>query len=255
MWDQDGMWRPQDYSLHNTYHQISSRSTEDQKIQYIDNLFNTILERAHSRANFSDLRAEIVDHYISELGDDFEIEDGLQFRQKVYDYHKKFGGPGRIVKLGTSFLKTRRRLIQRQFFKWFIEFWYVHLMFIPIAIVIVKYISMMAFSLSILVWIILTCSYEGIKYYRDRHIRKQIKAGDSSINFFYQYKLEIFSSLYLALNILSNIDQISAFSMSPLLHTAIVLWMYICTWAYYYHLNICQKRIAPLLDHYKAQMI
>ena len=255
MWDQDGMWRPQDYSLHNTYYQISSRPTEEQKIQYIDNLFNTILERSHSGANFSDLRAEIVDHYVSELGEDFHVQDGHLFQQKVYDYHKKFGGPYRIKEIADRYSKAKKKLIQRQFFKWFLEYWYVHLAFLPIALMIYKVVPIQVVVSFLIVMVLIVCIYEGLKFYKDRHLRKQIRTGDSSVNFFYQHKLEVFSSLYLVLSLWNINNDIGQNMADHILHLAIPILMYVNAWVYYYHLNNCQKRIAPLLDHYKAQMI
>lgn len=252
MWDREGIWRPEDYSLHNTYHRISNRPTEVEKVQYIDNLCNTILERSKSKANFSDLRAEIVDHYVSELGDDFIIDDGISYRQKVHDYHKAFGGHCRIKEIADNFYKTKHQLVVRQFRKWFMEYWPVHLAVIPFAYLVYVSLAIEPFLIALVLMVLSICVYEGVKYHRDRKIRSQVRNGDSSINFFFRFKLELFSLIWVPLYSL-NIGPDSRFFW--LNYMFILAGLYLIPWLYYYHLNICKKRIAPLLDHYKAQMI
>lgn len=253
MWTKTGQWRPQDYSLHYTHNNISARPTDEEKINFIDNLFNTILERSKSKGNFSDLRAEIVDHYVTELGDDFHVERGDLFRQKVYEYHEVFGGSERIHQIAKNFYRTKQRMIKWQFLKWFARYWMVHLAFIPFAFMI--YLNTQAnhvFAAAIVLMFSIAI-YEVIKVYSSEDIIKQSRTGDSSVNFFYQYKNElctgIFGPIYLY-----NIDH-NVTTAESLVIFLTILFIYIQGWIYYYHLNICQRRVAPLLDQYKTQLI
>ena len=188
MWTKTGQWRPQDYSLHYTYNNISERPTEEEKINFIDNLFNTILERSRSKGNYSDLRAEIVDHYVSELGENFYVERGALFRQKVHEYHEAFGGYQRINKIASHFYATKQRLINKQFHRCFLRHWPVHLSFLPIAYVAYLNFTPLQIGVAIAVVLLVFCAVEGVKYIRDRKIIKQMKSGASQVNMFYEFK-------------------------------------------------------------------
>ena len=117
MWDEDGMWRPQIIDRR----EISAQPTDEEKIQFIDDLLNTTLKLSNSRANYSDLRMELVDHYIAELGENFSIIDGEVFKKRVYDYHKKFGGSKRISQIANNFSHAKHQLINKQFRLWFMK--------------------------------------------------------------------------------------------------------------------------------------
>jgi hypothetical protein len=253
MWSKTGQWRPQDYSLHYTYSQIGDRPKEQEKINFINNLFNTILERSHSKGNFSDVRAELVDHYVSALGDDFYIESGSQFRQKVHGYRDTFGGHDRIIKIAKNYYKTKQRLVRWQFFKWFACNWMVHLAISPILFLIYLNIVPFHFIISQAALMFLVAIYEGIKLHRDRDIVKQSRSGDSSVSFFYQYKAELTSFIFAPIYFYNLGSEPTAADMS--LYGLIIVFFYTQLWAYYYHLNVCHRLVAPLLQNYKSQLV
>ena len=255
MWDEDGMWRPQDKSLQYTYSQIGDRPTEQERINYIDNLFNATLKRYRRLENFSDLRAELVDHYVSELGDDFHTEKGPLFLQKVLAYHEKFGGSNRIIEMAVGFYKTRRRLMRRQFKKWFLQYSPVHLVFLPL----IYAMCMMAHKVHVYIGVgVIAVSiiiFELVKYYhRDRNVIPQIKSGESSVNFFYQFKYNGYMMLYCLFSF-HFVLGIEGSTLRLFLNIGTILILYLYAWMYYYHLNICQRRVAPLLEQYRSQLI
>ena len=253
MWDNKGNWRPQDYSLHYTYNQISERPTDEEKINFIDNLFNTVLERSHSKGNFSDVRTELVDHYVSALGDDFRIESGSQFRQKVHEYHGTFGGHDRIIKIAKNFYKTKQRLVKWQFFKWFASNWMVHLALSPILILIYLNIDDFQLMITQVALMFVVAIYEGVKVHRARGIIKQSRSGDSSVNFFYQYKNELMSFIFAPIYFYNISGEPTA--AETVTYGLMIIFFYLHFWVYYYHLNVCQRRVAPLLEQYKSQLI
>ncbi len=253
MWSKTGQWRPQDYSLHYSYNNISARPTEEEKVNFIDNLFNTILERSHSKANFSDMRAELVDHYVTELGDDFAIVSGPQFRQKVYKYHETFGGSQRIYEIANNFYKTKQNLIFRQFLKRFVRNWVVHLALSPLLFLVWYLINPAYLELGFTMLLIGVILYEGVKVYFNRDTIAEFRTGDSSVNFFYEYKYQLFAGLYLPYNMLMSGP--STDSAPDLMYGALIVMIYILMWSYYYHLNVCQRLIAPLIEEYKTQLI
>ena len=252
MWTKTGQWRPNDYSLHYSYDKISRRPTDEEKINFIDNLFNTILERSHSKANYSDLRAEIVDHYVDGLDDDFHVEGGALFRQKVYEYHEAFGGYDRILKIAKNFYRTKQRLVKWQFFKWFGSHWMIHLAISPILFLIYLNIDLYHFLISQVALFFLIGIYEGVKLQRDREIVKQSRSGDSSVNYFYQYKGELASLIFAPIYVyLLGGEAVAETSIDGL----IIVLSYVQLWAYYYHLNVCHQRVTALLEQYKSQLI
>ena len=210
------------------------------------------MERANSKGNFSDLRAELVDHYVNELGDHMSIESGTLFRQKVIEYHDKFGGPKKITEIANNFFKTKNRLIKGQFGKWLLEYWPVHLALSPLVFYTFISVDFNVLLISLIAMITLICCYEGFKYLRNRRIRAQIKNGDSAINFFFLMKLEIFSLAFLPMHFL-NIDESGIFTWIN--YFIVLSGLYFIPWLYYYHINVCRKRIEPLLQHYKMQLI
>jgi len=248
MWDYDGMWRPEITDRR----EISARPTDEEKIQFIDDLFNTILKRSNSRANYSDLRMELVDHYVAELGEDFSISDGEIFKKRVYDYHEKFGGPKRISQIATNFSKTKHQLINKQFRLWFMKYWPLHLLFMPLGFMISYSVDVKAQTIVMLILVMAVVIVEGYKYYQARHLRSHIKEADSAINFFYQYKIQVLLLLTLPFNFLSVLDLFDAKWLCALIFP---FAYYICGWAYYYHLNVCKRRIAPLLEEYRTQLL
>jgi len=247
MRDEDGMCRPQAERS-----DISTQPSDEEKIQFIDNLFNTILKRSISRANFSDLRMELVDHYVAELGDDFFISDREEFEQRVYGYHQKFGGPKRISKIADNFFQAKHQLINKQFRSWMLRYWPIHLLIIPIAIILSYSVDVMTQTCVMLITTIAVVIVEGYKYHQDRDLRRRFKQGHSSVNFFYQYKLQVLLMLTLPFNFLSILDLVDAKWLCAFIFPFVY---YICGCGYYYHLKVCQRRIAPLLEQYKAQLI
>ena len=248
MWDVDGMWRPEITDRR----EISAQPTDEEKIQFIEDLFNTILKLSNSRANYSDLRMELVDHYVAELGEDFSITDGEVFKKRVYDYHEKFGGPKRISQVTKNFYKNKQKLIQLQFRRWYMEYWPIHLLFIPIGFMISYSVDVKAQTVVMLILVMVLVIVEGYKYYRDRHLRRRIQEGHSTINFFYQYKLQFLLLLTLPFNFLGVLDLVEAKWLCALIFPFVY---YICGWGYYYHINVCQRRVAPLLEEYRSQLL
>ena len=254
MWSKTGQCRPQDYSLHYTYNNISERPTEEEKINYIDNLLNTILERSHSKGNFSDLRAELVDHYVSELGEAFHIESGSQFHLKLHEYHGTFGGHERVMNIAKNFYKNKQRLVKWQFLKWFTSHWMVHMAMAPVLVSLLYFTSPFVTIMATLVIVVSIGIFEGVKIYLNRDIIKQSRTGDSSVNFFYQYKNELSTGI-LAPIYFYQLSPDGMSSVDLIFQGLAILFIYIQIWIYYYHLNICQRRIAPLLNQYKSQLI
>lgn len=252
MWDEQGMWRPIRYDRPDDIMLKSDYKTQKEKVQFIDDLFNAILQKSASRANYSDLRSELVDHYIEELGEDFERTMGAQFVDCVYDYHDRFGGPRRIIKIADHFYKTKHELINRQFWTWFRQYWGAHLLFIPIGYLIGSSIDLRTQIIFMLIAVLGVVVNEGDRYYRDRQLRSSTKGGESSISFFYQYKLQIILLLIFPFNFLSVFELIDA---KWLCAYVFPFMYYLCGWGYYYHLKVCQRRVAPLLEEYRSQVI
>ncbi len=252
MWSKTGQWRPQDYSLHYSYNNISARPTEEEKVNFIDNLLNTILERSNSKGNYSDLRTEIVDHYVTELGDNFNVERGYLFREKVHEFHDSFGGHKRINQIATNFYATKNKLIVKQFHRWVLSFWPAHLAFLPIAYAAYTYYTNVEIGIALIILVLIFGIIEGVKYVRDRKAISQMKSGASAINLFYQYKMLLPWMLYYAYELTNPIRDTSFYWP---LNVIILIMIYYLSWAYYYHLKVCQRRIAPLLDEYRSQVI
>ena len=103
-----------------------------------------------------------------------------------------------------------------------------------------------------LILVMVVVIVEGYKFYRDRHLRSHIKEGDSTINFFYEYKLQFILLLTFPFNFLSILDLVDAKWLCALIFPFVY---YICGWAYYYHISVCQRRVAPLLEQYRSQII
>ena len=250
MWSKTGKWKPQDYSLHYSYNNISERPTDEEKINFIDNLLNTTLERSNNKGNFSDVRAEIVDHYVSELGDNFHVERGYLFREKVHEYHETFGGYKRINKIATNFYVSKQRIIAKQFHRWFLSFWPVHLAFVPIAYLVYLNSTQMQTGIAVLIVLLMFCVIEGVKYLRDRKVIRQMKSGASAANLFYEYKLLL---PWISVNAYYLTGPSG--DLSCIFHLMALALIYYCSWAYYYHLKVCQRRVAPLLEEYRSQVI
>lgn len=252
MWTKDGLWRPGDFNLHYTYDQLSNRPSEEEKIQFIDNLFNTILERANSRANFSDLRGELVDHYVSKLGDKMKIKSGSLFKKEVYAYHQTFGGPHRIVEIANNFFNEKNRLVQRQFWKWVAEKWYLHL--VLLIVLYYSFIPLSPATLLILGIVIIAplSILEIYKYIKNRKLNKFTKGKDSSVHFYFNFKMQVITFLFFPFQVFNMFD---LFESDLLAKSFFTIGIYLITWVWYYHYTVCSRRVAPLLDHYKAQMI
>lgn len=252
MWDNEGMWRPEDYNLHYQYDKISEEPSQEEKIQFIDNLFNAILERANSRANFSDLRAEIVDHYISELGEKMDIASGERFKKEVYQIHEKFGGASRIVDIATNFFNTKNRMVKRQFYKWMSEKWYIHLSYTVMACIVFFKMSFITIYISTISAVLVIAIFEGYQYLHYKQLIRHSKKRDSSINLYFNWKLQVLLILFLPFNLLSVFNLTG---IEGLLKMILLIGSYLIIWVWYYHHAICSKRITPILNQYKAQMI
>ena len=101
--------------------------------------------------------------------------------------------------------------------------------------------------------LIVLALYEGVKLYRDRKTIAKFRTGDSSVNFFYEYKYQVFAGLYVSYNFITSGPM--ADYTPDLMYSLTILITYMCMWSYYYHLNVCQRMIAPLLEQFKTQMI
>ena len=255
MWDKKGNWRPQDYSLHYTYSQIGDRPTDEAKINFIDNLFNTVLERSHSNANFSDLRAELVDHYVSELGEDFHMESGRAYKQRLAEYHQSFGGAPRINAIAKKFIKAKKSMIRRQFIAWFMEQWKVHIAFLPLAYALYRIVPLTYLMIGVMTIILLLGLYERIKYSLDSKVIAQSKSGHSSAYFFYKHKLETFGFSFQTVYLFDPSTYVGLPPNEPYYFWILPVITYVYAWMYYYHIRVCQRRVAPLLEQYKSQLI
>ena len=79
-----------------------------------------------------------------------------------------------------------------------------------------------------------------------------MKSGASAANLFYEYKLLLPWMLYDAYLL---IDATLDSGFYSIIYILSLMLIYYGSWIYYYHLNICQRRVAPLLDQYKTQLI
>jgi hypothetical protein len=99
----------------------------------------------------------------------------------------------------------------------------------------------------------LVAIYEGIKLHRDREIVKQSRSGDSSVSSFYQYKAELTSFIFAPIYFYNLGSEPTAAEMS--IYGLVIVFFYIQLLAYYYHVNVCHRHVAPLLEEYKSQLI
>lgn len=252
MWDKNGLWRPEDHNLHYQYDNLSAQPTEREKLLFLDNLFNTILERAKSRGNFSDLRGELIDHYVSELGTDMQIKSGTKFIKRVEQYHESFGGASRVVSIANNFFKEKNRLIHRQFWKWIGKQWYLHVPLIAILIYTFQFLSIKLLLVIGMVIIIPLSCIEAWQYYKNRKLNNYTKSKDSSVHFYFNFKLQVITFLFFPFQIFQLLD---LFASELLVKGIFAFGIYLIIWVWYYHYTVCSQLVQPFLDHYKAQMI
>ncbi len=254
MWNVKGKWKANDNTLHYSYDQLPQDATERQKVQYVDNLLNTILTRSNSQGNYIDLRAEIADHYINSLGEHQLSElSGASFRRAIAVIHEQFGGASRVVEIAKAFEKERRSIVQRTFFRWFSRYWMIHVVMLILIIYTLSQLTTWTCYLIgsfIVVSIALGSTFSFLK---QRNIYESTKGLDSSVAQYFNYKLSLISLVLFPVYFFNLEEDSTGYA---LMTRAILLCLpYVYLWIFYYHHTACSQLIAPILERYKTELI
>jgi len=154
-----------------------------------------------------------------------------------------------------GFYNTKQKLIIRQFHRWLLSFWIIHLLFLPVAYA--AYLSFSSLQLAVAMSgsLLVICVIEGIKYIKNRNLVRQTKSGESSVSFFYNFKIMLGWMFYNTLIFSDSAERSGETTFDLLSLLLLFIMAYYCLWAYYYHLNVCQRQVAPLLDKYRSQLL
>ena len=252
MWSLDHLWQPENYSLHYTYSHLPADATVYQKVEYVDNMLNTILYRAHSDGNYADFRAEITDHYLSVLDDEEGLLTTAEFKSRIEEIHHDFGGYRKVIQLAEQFASQKKKLVMRTFGYWLLSLWPAHVLVVMgsfIWLPILSYLVVIKAALSIFV---LAGMYSLWTYFRSKAVRSYAVRRDADIGLFYYFKLELIGAIILPLHAFDN--PLSFLSMTAN-KSLIVFLTYIFVSMTVYHYFICAAKVKPILDDYRRQLV
>jgi len=265
MWSKTGQWRPQDYSLHYTYNNISARPTEEEKINFIDNLINSVLERSNSRANFFDVRAELVDHFVTELGANFYTENAKEFKQHVLASYEKFGGSNKVVDIANESIRSTALIPYfKEYIAWFLSHWHWHITALALLIFCAKfssldlYLPLYLLVIGVFMITVLIRNRQSKKFMEDvnekiailQRINRLQSISTSDLSFLERGVIEL--PLFVLGNCLMPL--IMGFSVDPIgfiyLNFFNLFCLYLYGWRLYYKKHVTQPKLSGKLDQY-----